>query len=333
MAVTSTIAYCGSTDIYDVYPGVSSYDQKIRLYGSWVAQGTANTYVMNNTGQATVLFKDGKDLGTEESSLPNDTDEWRWVEADDQIQYYETSTNVATLNSAIWESGVDFDTLLTNTQRNASRFFVSKVDFRTAKEIAKDREGNYPFIVIRCTALIAVNLLLKTQDPDNPVIESFQAEIDEIIEGINSGKISLTHQITADSSKGIIRDVIYPTSGKIRPVELRGRASLNGFDNIKVKIIDAGVLGTCTYSVWVKDGDLLKNNQVITAEKINGDFQTLAYGLQIRFAGGIDGTTQAAALDEWEIEVYGHSMDATVSQVGSISLTRGGYGSGTGYNI
>ena len=83
----------------------------------------------------------------------------------------------------------------------------------------------------------------------------------------------------------------------------------------------------------MKDGDLLKNNQVITAEKINGDFQTLAYGLQIRFAGGIDGTTQAAALDEWEIEVYGHSMDATVSQVGSISLTRGGYGSGTGYNI
>jgi len=332
MAVTSTIAYCENTDVYDVYPGVSTYDQKTRLYGSWVAQGTANTYVMNNAGHTTVLFKDGKDLGTEESSLPNDTDEWRWVEADDQLQYYETGTNVATLNSAIWESGVDFDTLLTNTRRNASRYFESKIDYRTAKEVSLDREGNYPFIVIRCTALIAVVLLLKTQDPDNPILSSFQAEIDEIIEGINSGKITLTHQVTADSSKGIIRDITY-TSSKIRPVELRYSATgLSGYDLVKVKIIDAGVFGTGTYSVWTKDGDLLKNNQIVTAEKVNGDFQQLAYGVQIRFGGGTD-TTATAANDEWEIELYGSSMDATVSQVGSMSLTRGGYGSGTGYDI
>lgn len=332
MAVTSTIAYCGNTDVYDVYPGVSTYDQKTRLYGSWVAQGTADTYQMENTGLISVLFKDGKDLSTEESSLPNAANEWRWVEADDRLQYYETSTNVATLNSAIWEAGVDFDTLLTNTRRNASRYFESKVDYRTAKEVSLDREGNYPFIVIRCTALIAVVLLLKTQDPDNPILSSFQAEIDEIIEGINSGKITLTHQVTADSSKGIIRDITY-TSSKIRPVELRYSATgLSGYDLVKVKIIDSGIIGTCTYSVWTKDGDLLKNNQIVTAEKINGDFQQLAYGVQIRFGGGTD-TTEAVADNEFEIELYGSSMDATVSQVGSMSLTRGGYGSGTGYDI
>ena len=155
MAVTSTITYCDNTDIYDVYPGVSSFDQKVRLYGSWAAQGASDTYQMENTGLISVLFKDGKDLSTEESSLPNAANEWRWVEADDRLQYYEASTNVATLNSAIWEAGVDFQTLLQNARRNASRYFESRVDFRTNKEISKDREGNYPYIVIRCTALIA----------------------------------------------------------------------------------------------------------------------------------------------------------------------------------
>ena len=322
MAVSSTIAYCEQSDLYEVYPGINSFDLKQRLYGGWVAHGsTANLYLMNNSGYTSVLYKDGEDLGAEDSSTPNVDNEWRWVEADDQIEYYLGSSSVATLNASIWESGVDFDTLLTNTTQKASRYFESRVDFRTAKEVSKDREGKYPFIVIRCTALMGVVLLLKSQDPNNPIIESFEAEIDEIVEGINSGKISLTHQITADSSKGIIRDVTY-TSGKIRPVELRGRASLDGFDNIKLKIITGGVLGTATYSVWTKDSDLLKNNQVVTAEKINGDFQILAHGLEVRFAGSVDGTTEAAANDEWEIEVYGSTMDATVSQVGSISLTR-----------
>ena len=324
MAVSSTIAYCEQSDLYEVYPGINSFDLKQRLYGGWVAHGsTANLYLMNNSGYTSVLYKDGEDLGAEKGSAPSDTDEWRWVEADDQIEYYLGSSSVATLNASIWESGVDFDTLLTNTTQKASRYFESRVDFRTAKEVSKDREGKYPFIVIRCTALMGVVLLLKSQDPNNPIIESFEAEIDEIIEGINSGKITLTHQITADSSRGIIRDVYY-TASAIRPVELRGRASLDGFDLIRVKINTAGVLGTCKYDVWVKDGDKLKNNQVVTAEIITGDFQPLAHGLEIRFAGGTDASTAntTGTADEWEIEVYGHSMDATVSQVGSISLTR-----------
>lgn len=324
MAVTSTIAYCEQSDLYEVYPGINSFDLKQRLYGGWVAHGsTANLYLMNNSGYTSVLYKDGEDLGAEHSTTPTADNPWRWVEADDQIEYYLASSSVATLNASIWESGVDFNTLLTNTTQKASRYFESKVDARTAKEISKDREGKYPFIVIRCTALMGVVLLLKSQDPNNPIIESFEAEIDEVIEGINSGKITVTHQITADSSKGIIRDVYY-TSGAIRPVELRGRASLDGFDLIRVLITTPGAIGTCKFDAWTKDSDKLKNNKVITAETITGDFQPLAYGLEIRFAGGTDASTAntTTTADEWEIEVYGSTMDATVSQVGSISLTR-----------
>ena len=331
MAITSSIEYCTDSDVYQVYPGINAVDGKTRLYGGWVAHGsTAHLYLMNNSGYTSVLYKDGEDLGAEDGSTPNADNEWRWVEADDQIEYYLGSSTVATLNASIWEAGVDFQTLLQNARRNASRYFESRVDFRTNKEISKDREGNYPYIVIRCTALIAATLLIKAHDASDPifergVLEIFEEEIDNIIEGINTGKITLTHQVTMDSSKGVIRDITY-TSSKLRPVELRGKATgLSGFDNIKLKVIDAGVFGTATYSVWIKDGDLLKNSQVVTAEKINGDFQNLAYGLQVRFAGGTDATA-AAANDEWEIEVYSYSMDSTVSEINSMTQTRGGYG-------
>ena len=133
-----------------------------------------------------------------------------------------------------------------------------------------------------------------------------------------------------DSSKGIIRDIQYtqgtsPDTG-LRPVELRGKATgLSGFDLIELRISTVGALGVGKYSVKVKDSDKLKNDEVITDEIISGDFQDLAYGLQVRFAGGSD-ASEAKSGDKWEIEVYSYSMDSTVSEVNSMTQTRGGYG-------
>ena len=184
----------------------------------------------------------------------------------------------------------------------------------------------YPYIIIRCTALIAATLLIKahTTPEEGGIVDTFEEEIDNIIEGINTGKITLTHQVTMDSSKGIIRDVTYGTTGALRPVELRGKATgLSGYDLIELKITSGvgGVLGTAKYDVKIKDSTKLKNNEVISGEIINGDFQSLAYGLQVRFAGG-NGGSVAIANDEWEIEVYSYSMDSTVSGINSIMQTR-----------
>ena len=92
---------------------------------------------------------------------------------------------------------------------------------------------------------------------------------------------------------------------------------------IELKITSGvgGVLWTAKYDVKIKDSTKLKNNEVISGEIINGDFQSLAYGLQVRFAGG-NGGSVAIANDEWEIEVYSYSMDSTVSGINSIMQTR-----------
>ena len=142
------------------------------------------------------------------------------------------------------------------------------------------------------------------------------------IDSLNKGGAALSWQTTGDSSKGIIRDVTY-TSAKVRPVDLRGRASGVDYDLIKVSISasTAGVIGTAKYNVYVKDNTGLKKNQVVTERVITGDYQTLAYGLEIRFGGSTD-STQAAASDEWEIEVAGWQEEVDNSAINSVKMTR-----------
>ena len=143
------------------------------------------------------------------------------------------------------------------------------------------------------------------------------------IDALNGGGAALSWQTTRDASKGIIRDVSY-TDGSVRPVDTRG--NWNGtFDLIRVKIEAGGALdGTATYSVWVKDSDKLgiqQGNQVVDSEKINGDYQSLAGGLQIRFAGE-DKTSVATATNEWEIEVMGAAEHIDAAGVKSVQSSR-----------
>ena len=168
---------------------------------------------------------------------------------------------------------------------------------------------------------VIISFMMRTKDHNSPIAQSFMDEAEKNIELLNEGKAALSWQNTSDASQGIIRDVTY-TSGKIRPVDTRG--NWNGtWDLVKVTIGTGGVLGTATYNVYTKDSDGLKQNQVVTNEKITGDFQSLAGGLQIRFAGDTD-STQAAANDEWEIEVTGQTEYVDSSDMKAIKLTRSG---------
>ena len=61
MAVTSTIEYCTDREVKDVFPGISSFDTKIRIYG-WVTDvhDSVTSYIAYDTGLVTQLFIDNK---------------------------------------------------------------------------------------------------------------------------------------------------------------------------------------------------------------------------------------------------------------------------------
>ena len=320
MAVTSTISYCSDSNLLEVYPSLSSYDLKRRIYG-WEETGTSDLYLARNSGEITQLYASGEDLGDAEanSGVVNVNGEWYYDSNLDTVYYFNSASSP---NDLIMEAGQDWETVKSNFRKRASRMVESLLDSRISREIMKDREGNYPEFIIRATSLKAVILLMRASDPENPIVESFEEEFKEIIEGYRSGNIQLPNAVTADSSKGVIRTVSVNASSDLFPVELRGNYNAPGFDNIQVKVITGGIMGTATYSVWVKDNDKLKVNQVVTAEKITGDFDLIASNIYLRWAGDNSETAVCTADDEYEIEVHSSGMSASVSHVGTVTLSR-----------
>ena len=318
MATSST--YCTHRDLKDIYPNLDDFDVKTAIYGWVVVSGTK--YAAHNSGLVTQLFADGEDLGPAQSAHTdlNTEGEWFYNSAEDVCYYYSASTPA----DKLMEAGEEFSTLITRIMKNASRYFDSRVDATLPRDQWKDKEGNYDYLVVRTVALISIVFLMKAHDSQNPTAGKFEEEYDINIALINSGQARLSWQNTADSSHGTIREV-GTISGGIRPVDTRGSWS-GTYDLIKVKIIAGGNgFGTDTYSVWTKGDDKLGINegtQVITAKKITGDYQSLAGGLQIRFAGSSK-TSTATADDEWEIEVFGRGEVVDNPVVRSVKMTRG----------
>ena len=321
MAATSTIEYCTDRDLQDIFPHITEYDLKRRVY-NWQSTGTSNLYEAKNTGTITQLFQDGEDLDNAESSTPNANKEWRYVSTSDSCLYFNDTTNP---NSMIMESGDDWGTIKTRFRRKASRLIESHLDNRLSREVLKDREGNYPEIIVHISALQTVILLLKANDPTSEVIEPFQEELNEILNGLKAGSIVLPTAISGDSSKGVIREVSVDTSADLRPIELRGHYNGTGYELLKVIIdsADSTIIGTATFSVYAKNTTTLKTDQIITAKTINGDFQSLGVGsLYVRWGGDDSATAKVYQDDEYEIELWGSSLDTAVSSVGSMRMTR-----------
>lgn len=220
-------------------------------------------------------------------------------------------------NDYLVESGEDFTTVVTQFRTDASRYLDSMLDPNMPKEAWKDKEGNYDYIIIRTTALVAANFMIKSHDPNSELANALMEEAMQNIENINQGKAALSWQVTRDSAQGVVRDVVYPTAGAIRPVDTRGEW-YGTYDLIKVLITTAGALGEAKYEVYTKDSTKLKNQLAQSATIISGDYQPLAGGLEIRFAG----STDAIQNNEWEIECFGVYEDVDASSGKSVKMTR-----------
>ena len=322
MAVTSTIEYCTDRDLQDIYPHIAEYDLKRRLY-NWVLS-SSDKYFIRNSGLVTRLYADGKDAGTAQSSYGDvgTDEEWFYDSTSDTIWFVNTS---ASPNTQIMEAGDDWATIKTRFRRKASRLIESHLDNRLSREVLKDREGNYPEIIVHITALQTVILLLKAHDPNNEVITPFQEELNELIDGLKAGTIVLPTSISGDSSKGVIREVSVDSASDLRPIELKGHYAGSGYELLKVYIDsgEGGIIGTTKMTVLGKSSTLLKTDTLVDSEIITGDFMGLGVGsLMIRWSGDDVTSAITTAADEYEIELWGSSLDATVSSVGSIGMTR-----------
>ena len=315
------MAYCTNRDLKDVFPSIDEFDTKTALYG-WVVH-SGDLYRADNSGLVTQLFANGQDLGDAEanSGVVNANGEWFYESTLDAVYYYNSTTNP---NDMLMESGEDWATLKTRYISNAEKYLDSRLDGRLPRKQFKDKDGNYDYILVRTTALLACAFLVRSQNPVSEIADALLDEAEKNIASLNEGSAKLSWQVSGDSSQGVIREV--SVSGNVRVVDTRGQYH-DIYDRVGVKITTAGALGTAKYSVWEKDGDNLgaeRMNNGDTADyvqTINGQYQPLAGGVDIRFAG--DTADTATINDKWEIEFFGKNesiLDAGMPY--SIRMTR-----------
>ena len=295
---------------------------------TYVKIGDEILYVTNVTTNSFAAVR-GR-LGTSAAIIADDAEIFQHFNPSADGQWLYDSDNDFVIMSAtsnpsdnLMETGEDFSTMVTQYRGDASRLLDSFLDPNLPKNQLKNKAGDYDYLIIRSAALICASLMIKTNDPASEMANAYMEEAMGYVDKLNNGEAALSYQNTADSSKGIIRDVSY-TDGSVRPVDTRGHYS-GTFDLIRITIGTGGAMdGTATYNVWVKDADKLgihQGNQVVTNEKINGDYQALAGGLQIRFAGNTK-TSVATATNEWEVEVMGWSEEVDSSTLKPIRMTR-----------
>ena len=246
--------------------------------------------------------------------------QWEYDSTSDAVLYYRTDT--VNPNDFLMESGEDFTSMVTQFRTDASRYLDSRLDPKLPKNQWKDKNGNFDYMIIRTTALYAAAFMVKTKDPTSELATALMTEADNNVQLLNEGRAALSWQNTGDASKGVLRDVTY-TDGSVRPVDFRGRAGGVDYDLVQIKISSttAGAIGTAKYNVFVKDSTGLKTNQVVTEELITGDYQPMAYGLEVRFAGTTDAST-ATANNEWEVEVRGYNEEVDTGDLKGIKMTR-----------
>jgi len=315
------MAYCTTRDLKDVFPAIDEFDTKTALYG--FVLHSSNLYRADNVGLVTQLFANGKNLGAGQSSVSdvNANDKWHYDDSNDVVYYYNSSTNP---NDMLIESGDDWDALRTRYISNAEKYLDSRLDGRLPRKQFKDKDGNYDYMIVRTTALLASSFLIKASDPTSEVATALFEEADKNIQSLNEGSTKLSWQVSGDASKGVIRQV--SVSGSINLVDTRGHY-YDVYDRVGVKITTGGAMGTAVYSVWQKDADNLGAERMNNGETadysdtINGQYQPLANDVSVRFAG--DTADTATLNDKWEIEFFG--KNESVDDAGmpySIRMTR-----------
>ena len=123
---------------------------------------------------------------------------------------------------------------------------------------------------------------------------------------LKQGAYALWHEATNELNEGRVVPVSVNASstGYIADTKSVGLPAVD-YDDVRVKITPAGTFtassaSSVKYSVYTKNNDGLAMNTVVDDVVINGDYQSLAYNMYIRFSEGV-----YTLNDEYSIIVVG----------------------------
>ena len=308
---TYEASYCDTnTDLQYIEPNINNYNLRRVLPGDWVASGTTDLYYLYSAGYVTQLFNNGEEM-TSVTDTPNANKEFNYNTSTGLLSFYLTSSSTSLLNSAVIEAGRDWYDTKVEAVRKASDLVRNVLPVpiypRKGVGMASSTGNDYPEIIVRSTAIIACADLVRPFDKekgDELMAMAMNPDGTGYLDMVRKGEIALSQDEGLAKHSGIIREVSVNanTTGSI--IDVRGKPTVD-WDVIKIIISTAGTFtrGSASgvkYDTYVKDDTGLKIDKSSDAEVIDGGFQDVGHGMQVRFSPGL-----YTISDEWELEVSG----------------------------
>jgi len=308
---TYEATYCDEEDdLQFIEPNINNYNLRRVVPSDWVASGTTDLYNLYSAGYVDQLFKDGEEM-TKVTDTPNAEDEFNYTASTGVLQFFQGSSSSAILNSLVIESGRDWNDLKVEAVRKASDLVrnVLPVPIYPRKGVgtASATGNNWPEIIVRSTAIIACSDLIRPFDKekgDELMAMAMNPEGTGYLDMVRTGQIALSQDEGLAKHSGIIREISINASTTGSIIDVRGTPGVD-WDVIKIVISTAGTFtsGSASgvkYDTYVADDTGLKIDKSSDAEVIDGGFQDVGHGMQVRFSPGV-----YTINDEWELEVSG----------------------------
>ena len=168
---------------------------------------------------------------------------------------------------------------------------------------------------MRSTAIIACADLVRPFDKekgDEIMAMAMNQDGTGYLDMVRTGQIALSQDEGLAKHSGIIREISINSNTTGSIIDVRGRPTVD-WDVIKIVITTAGTFASSSassvkYATYVGDDTGLKIDESTDPEIIDGGFQDVGHGMQVRFSPGV-----YTINDEWELEVSGEVSARTMA--------------------
>ena len=308
---TYEASYCDSnTDLQFIEPNINNYNLRRVVPSDWVASGTTDLYYLYSAGYVTQLFKDGEEM-TSVTDTPNANKEFNYATGTGLLSFFLENSSTSLLDSAVIEAGRDWYDTKVEAVAKASDLVRNVLPVpiypRKGVGVASATGNDWPEIIVRSTAIIACADLIRPYDKekgDELMAMAMNPEGTGYLDMVRTGQIALSQDEGLAKHSGIIREISINASSTGSIIDVRGTPGVD-WDVIKIIISTAGTFtsGSASgvkYDTYVADDTGLKIDKSSDAETIDGGFQDVGHGMQVRFSPGV-----YTINDEWELEVSG----------------------------
>ena len=328
--MATNFRYASIQNLIKYFNRVNDFDSKFQIFPS---STDSSLHTFHNTGDVNTLFINGAENSLEaQLGTPDGNHEWRYLQATNSVEYYNTSYDATTIKEQIFEAGVDYNAFMLQTLTDASLELHNYLDMRYSTPLEKIKQVDsdtaaltvdeeYDPIIIKATCYIAAANLIRAKEGQSDEADYYHslvtnAERTGLIDKLNDGIYKLSHEVDANDKKGSIR--YRSVAGTMDIVELAGEYTGGQQDLLKVEIEDTGAYGVGTYKTHYLANDKLFG-AVTSSNKITGGLQELVggSGIWVRFQGA-----SATDGDIWEIEVYGSHRKQTNKSNATIEMVR-----------